>query len=73
MSPLLGYKQKGIDKVESGFQKVVEEIELVKGYKLLAIRWIKSEELMYHVVTLVDNTIWHSRTECSHPLQKGGG
>ena len=73
MSLLLGYKQKGIDKVGSGFQKVVEEIELVKGYKLLAIRWIKSEELMYHMVTLVDNTIWYSRTECSHPLQKGGG
>ena len=30
---------------------------LVKGYKLLVIRWIRSEDLMYNKVTVVDYTI----------------
>lgn len=30
---------------------------LIKGYKLLVIKWIKSEGLMHNMVTIVNNTI----------------
>ena len=30
---------------------------LAKGYKLSGVRWIKSEDLMYNMVTVVDNTV----------------
>ena len=32
----------------------------VKGYKLSAIRRIRSEDLMYNMVTIVDNTILYN-------------
>lgn len=44
---------------------------LVKGYK-----WIRSEDLIYNVVTIVDNTILHNwnlmrvRLKCSHQEKK---
>ena len=31
--------------------------KLVKAYKLSAIRWIKSEDLMYNMMTVVDNIV----------------
>ena len=30
--------------------------KFIKGYKLSATRWIKSQDLMYNTVTTVDNT-----------------
>lgn len=30
---------------------------LIKVYKTLAIRWIKSEDIMHNMVTIVDNTV----------------
>ena len=33
---------------------------LVKGYKLSVIRWISSEDLMYSIVTIVDNTVLYN-------------
>ena len=39
---------------------------LVKGYKLSAIKWIRSSDLMYNMMIIVDNTIlynWNSLRE----------
>ena len=34
---------------------------LVKGYKLSIIRWLSSGDLMYRVVSLVNNIVLYSR------------
>ena len=34
--------------------------KLVKGHKLLVIRCIGSEDLMYNIVTIADNTVFYS-------------
>lgn len=30
---------------------------LAKGYKLFVLEWIRSEDLKYHMVTIVDNIV----------------
>lgn len=33
---------------------------LVKGYKLSLIRLIRSENLIYNMITIFDNTVWNN-------------
>ena len=34
---------------------------LVKGYKLSVIRWVRSEDPMYNMVTIVENTVLYNQ------------
>ena len=67
--------KKRVEKWLVGVEEWGTQGEVIKGYKLWAIRWIRSEDLMCNMVTVIDNIIVYLKLakrvefKCSHQKQ----